>query len=127
MGPAPKTRGFTLLELLLAVTLLAVGTVGVMTLMHQGQMGTAEGESVLTATYLAQRRLEELKNVSYASVANEARTSVSDPAGYTRFDREVTVTTPYTNLKQIVVTVYWDVPSTSGETSLSLQTYRSAS
>ena len=115
--------GFTLLEVMLALILLATGTVACIELMQRGQAGAADGENVLIATHLVQRRLEELRNTAYGSLANESKASVASPSGYTRFSREVTVTTPYTDLKQVVVTVYWNAPG--GETSLSLRTYRS--
>ena len=119
-----KLSGFTLLEMLLAVVLFAVGSVVMLDLLHRAQAGSTGGENVLIATHLAAHRMEELRNMAYASLANEARAAVSDPTGFTRFERAVTVTTPYTNLRQVVVTVYWQAPG--GETSVSLQTYRSA-
>ena len=103
--------------------LFAVGTVSILEVIQRSQAGSTEGESVIIATQLAQRRLEELRNTAYASVASEAKASVSSPSGFTRFSRQVTVTTPYANLKQIVVTVYWTLAG--GEASLTLQTYRS--
>ena len=115
--------GFSLLEVLLAVMLFAIGTVSIMEVMQRSQAGSMEGESVLIATHLAQRRLEELRNTAYASLANEAKAAVASPSGFRRFSRQVTVTTPYANLKQIVVTVYWT--TAGGETSVSLQAYRS--
>ncbi len=120
-----RRRGFTLLELMLAISVMAVGTIGIVEVFQRAQSGVTDGENGLIALHLAQRRLEELRNTSYASLANEAKASVASPSGYSRFSRQVTVTTPYTNLKQIVVTVYWNVPG--GETNVSLQTYRSAS
>ena len=108
---------------MLALSLFAVGTVAVVELFQRAHMGVADGESVLTATHLAQRRLEELRNVAYASLANEAKAPVTSPSGFTRFSRQVTVTTSYTNLKQLVVTVYWSGPG--GETNVAWQTYRS--
>lgn len=117
------TRGFTLLEMMLAIVLFAVGTLAVMELFHRAQAGSSDGENVLVATRLAQARMEELRNVAYASVASEAKAAIASPAGFSHFDREVAVTTPYANLKQVVVTVYWD--AAGGETSVSLQTHRS--
>lgn len=115
--------GFTLLEVMLALVLFGVGTVSIIEVMQHAQAGMGDGESVLIATSLAQRRLEELRNTAYASLADEAKASVTSPSGYERFSRKVEVTTPYTNLKQLVVTVYWT--AAGGETSLSLQAYRS--
>jgi hypothetical protein len=108
-----------------AMVLFAMGTVAVMDLFHRAQAGAADGENVLIATHLAQRRLEELRNAAYASLAGETKASVTSPSGYTRFSREITVTTPYTSLKQVVVTVYWNGPG--GEANVVLQTYRSNS
>ena len=117
------SHGFTLLEMMLALALFAAGTVAVMDLLHRAQAGTTDGENVLIAMQLAQRRLEELRNISYGSLANEAKASITSPSGFTRFSREVTVTTPFTNLKQVVVTVYWT--GIGGETNVVLPTYRS--
>lgn len=116
-------RGFTLLEMMLALALFAAGTVAVVELLQRAQAGVGDGESVLIAAHLASRRLEELRNTAYASLANETKASIASPSGYSRFSRAVTVTTPYTNLKQLVVTVYWT--ATGGETNVSLRTYRS--
>jgi len=118
------------LELLLSLALLAVGTVALMGILHRGQMGIADGENILIATHLAKRRLEELRNVAYASLADESEARVSSPSGFSHFCREVAVTTPVTNLRQIVVTVSWDPPdctTSSSNPHVALQTYRSAS
>ncbi len=108
---------------MIALTLFTVGTVAIMDLLHRGQAGSTDGETTMTATFLAQRRMEELRNVAYGSLANESKTAISSPSGFSQFSRAVTITTPYTNLKQVVVTIYWN--EAGGETSLSLQTYRS--
>lgn len=118
------SRGMTLLEVMLALAIFAAGTVAVVELFQMAQWGSTEAENALLATQLAQARMEELRNVAYASLANEAKASVSSPAGFSRFSRDVTVTMPYTNLKLIVLTVYWT--GTGGETNVSLSSYRSA-
>ena len=108
---------------MLALILFAVGVVSMVEVFQRSQMATTDGENVLIATQLAHRRLEELRNTAYGSLANESKTSIASPSGFSRFSRAVTVTTPYTNLKQVVVTIYWN--AAGGETSVSMQTYRS--
>lgn len=108
---------------MLALALFAGGTVAAVELTQRAQAAANDGENALVATYLAQRRLEELRNTAYASLASESKASISSPSGFSQFNREVTVTTPYTNLKKIVATVYWNTGG--GETNVSLQTHRS--
>jgi prepilin-type N-terminal cleavage/methylation domain-containing protein len=118
-----ENRGFSLLEVMISLSIVAAGTVATTELFHRARVGGTDAESALIATLLAQRRLEELRNSTYASIASESAAAVSSPSGYSRFTRSVTVTTPETDLKLIVVTVSWPAPG--GTPSVSLQTYRS--
>ena len=112
---------------MLALVLFAVGTVAAVELFQRSQAGATDGENTLIATYLAQRRLEELRTVAYGSLSNESETAISNPSGYSRFCRDATITIPYTNLKQVVVNIYWSDAScnTQPNTKVTLQTYRS--
>ncbi len=105
------------------MVLFAVGTVAVIDLIQKSQQGVNDGENVLIATHLAQRRLEELRNTAYGSLTNESEASILSPSGYSRFKRQVAVSTPYTNLTQIDVTVYWDAQG--GKANVHLSTSRS--
>jgi hypothetical protein len=115
--------------MMLALTLLAVGTVACTELIQKAHAGFTDGENVLIATHLAQRRLEELRNVSYANLTAESKASITAPSGFSRFSREVQVDDSLspTHLTQIVVTVYWTTtsPTVGGEANVRLQTYRS--
>ena len=110
--------GFTLLEVLLTVVLIVVGFAFISQAIGQSLFAGSENENVLVATFLAQNKMEELRNTSYAGVANQAKVVVS---GYSVFQREVVVTTPQTDLKQVSVNVYWF--SKASELNISLVTY----
>ena len=117
---------------MLALSVVAIGTLAALDLMRHAHGGLADGENVLVATQLAQRRLEEMRNVAYGSLASETKASVTSPAGFARLSREVTITPltttpPYnsSNLKRVDVRIYWNGPG--GETHVGLQTLRSAS
>ena len=128
LNDARAASGFTLLEILLAIVLFAIGTIAAMDLLHRAQAGINDGETTWTATHLAQMRAEELRNTAYASLADEAEARISSPSGFSQFCRQVTVTTPYTNLKQITVAVSWDPPdclTSSANPNVILQMYRS--
>ena len=111
-------KGFTLLEVLLAVILFAAAFTVLAGAVSTGLSSGGDNENSLIAANLAAEKMELLKRTSYAGVASEAKTAVS---GFTSFQREVVVTTPVTNLKQATVTVYWN--HKSSELSTSLVTY----
>ena len=105
-----RQRGLTLLEVMFAVVLFALGTIAIMELLHRAQAGTADGENSLMALHLAQQRMEELRNIAYASLADESAAAVS---GFSQFCRAVDVTanSPQTNLTRVVTTVSWGCTS----------------
>lgn len=112
------SKGFTLLEVLLAVILFAASFTVLAQAVSVGLSSGGDNESSLIAANLAAEKMELLKRTSYASIASEAKAVVS---GFTPFSREVVVTTPVANLKQTTVTVYWTYKS--AELSYSLVTY----
>lgn len=97
-------KGFTLLEVLLAVILLTVSFLVLTEGLTLGLVAASDSESMLIATHLAQEKLEEIRNRSYGAIASETKAPVS---GYSAFEREVTVTLPQANLKQVSVDVTW--------------------
>jgi prepilin-type N-terminal cleavage/methylation domain-containing protein len=130
-----ETRGFTLLEMMLALALFAVGTVAAMDLLHRGQTATTDGENTLLALSLARRCQEALRNVAYASLAGQANTVCTVPSGasFSRFTRTVTVTpmtstSPYNtaNLTQVDVQIAWPTQGASGTTNVTLSALRCA-
>lgn len=113
-----QEKGFTLLEVLMAVLLLTTGFMALSGAFSMGLFASGNSESLLLATHLDQEKMEEIRNKSYASVASETRAAVS---GFPSFEREVAVSTPLTNLKQVSVNVYWN--NKGDELSTSLVTY----
>jgi Tfp pilus assembly protein PilV len=60
-------RGLTLVEVLVAAALLAVGLVGVMVVVPIASHGVQEGNQLSTATFLAEQRLEQVRNAPWVS------------------------------------------------------------
>lgn len=112
--------GFTLIELLIVIVLFSAGAVTLLEIFSVGLSGGGENENTLISTALAQDKMELIRNTSYGSIGAEAKAPVT---GYPFFQREVLVTTPQANLKQITVNVFW--AERSGEMKISLVTYAS--
>ncbi len=111
-------KGFTLLEVLIAVVLFSAGFIILLEIISAGLFVGGQNEDEITALYLAQEKIEELKNASFASIAAEAKAAVS---GFPALSRQVAISTPQSNLDQITVTVYWYAKDT--ETSFTMVTY----
>lgn len=115
-------KGFTLLEILLAIIVITVGMVSVLTAFSRGIFVSATASDFQTASALAQGKMEEIKDTAFASISSEARASVSNFAG---FDRAVSVASipggSGSKLKQVAVTIYWETKG--GEISQTLTTY----
>ena len=73
-------EGFTLVELVIAMTLLAIVAVGFLTSVSLGFRTVAVARQRQTASEVATARLEHLRNVGYNQVGNdEAPIHSSDP------------------------------------------------
>lgn len=63
--------GFTLLELLIALAVLAIGLLGIAGMMVSAIQGNAFGGKMSMAENLASQRLEFFKNLGYGSITRE--------------------------------------------------------
>jgi Tfp pilus assembly protein PilV len=59
--------GITLVEILIALTIITVGLVGLAAVVPISSYGLQEGNQVSTATFLAEQRLEQLKAASWTA------------------------------------------------------------
>ena len=65
-------RGLSLVEILVAVAIITVGLVGLAVVVPISSYGVQEGKQLSTATFLAEQRLEEVRNAPWAaSPAND--------------------------------------------------------
>ena len=109
-------KAFSLLEILIAIMIFTVGTLSIMGLFSMGLFGSLDAENTSTALALSQRRLEEIRNLNFTTgIVNESKAAVT---GFPGFQREVIVTQPQTDLKQVMVTTYWTAKANEVGTSL---------
>ena len=98
-------RAFTLIEILVALIILTAGVVAIAGLFATSLVGSIDAEDLTIAMNLAQRRMEEIRNLDFdTEIVDAPKAAV---AGFSGFQREVAVEEPETDLKQVTVTVYW--------------------
>jgi type II secretion system protein I len=108
-----KEKGFTLVEVLIAVMVLAVAFLAMYQMQAMAVRGNETANQVTIATMLAQDKMEEIRNTAYDNV-----TSINFPTenygmvpNYPQFRREVTVTESG-RMKTVRVSVLWKVVRT---------------
>ncbi len=111
-------RGFTLIEMVVAAFLLAIGVAGALGAFASATRASSYAAEVQTATLLAQRRMSdiELQPDSLTGGDQEGDFSDTDP-GY-RW-RESVEATDYTNLFKVTVTVSWGSPGSPQQRMIS--------
>jgi prepilin-type N-terminal cleavage/methylation domain-containing protein len=101
MRQGKGTEGFTLMEVVISIALMAIIMTSVVGVMVKGRQASASADYVYTAYNIAKNHIETLRTMSFAelSLANETDTmlnedGVPDPEGM--FKRTTIVTTNYT-------------------------------
>ena len=116
-------RGFTLIEVLIALFILCVSLLGTAGLIAGIIKGNVHSRRVTAATTLAQEKMEEYRRRGYSGSPSVSATQTEDYreiTGNLSFKRVtgIEVAHPGVNMKTVTVTVYWD----SDEKSLVLKT-----
>jgi type IV pilus assembly protein PilV len=103
IGP---NAGFTLVESMLTLAIISVSLLALAGLQITALRGNALSRRITTAASIAEQRMEQLKNTSYANIQAEAATQVT--ASNLHFTRQVIVTNgPLPNTKSVSVLVSW--------------------
>jgi type IV pilus assembly protein PilV len=114
LSPQKNGKGFTLIEIMIAILLLVIALVGLASVTVSVIKGNDLSRMVTTATTLAKDKMEEIKNLSATSAGYDALAGSSDTveAIYTRAWTvgavgAIAPDNDTTKMKKITVTVTW--------------------
>lgn len=117
-------QAFTLLELMLTVSVLALGIVPVINSMATGMVADQVIEYQMVAISLTQQKMEEIKDCwDWKSIGDYALERTKIEAPFDDYEWEVTIkdmAEDEANFKQATATVYWEIKGV--EQSISLLT-----
>ena len=117
-----RDAGISLVELMVAMLLLGVALMGLAAAFVPGRVAIQSGDQSTTATFLARRTLEDMRNRAYDTGTDEITVAnfpvstaygTGDLAGYPNFRRTISITndTPMAGTKTVTVTVIYKTDS----------------
>lgn len=95
--------GFSLIELMVAVAILAIAILGIFLAFSTGFQGMADARDRTVATNYAREAMEDVKNMDFDQIITQSRDYIDG----TKYEREVIVQSS-TNLKEVTTKVYWE-------------------
>lgn len=99
-------KGFSLIELMVAVTILAIAVLGIFRAYSVGFMGIADARDRTVATNYAREAMEDIKNMDFEKIVIQERSDIYRDGIKTKFEKEVIVQVS-TNLKKVTTNIYW--------------------
>jgi type IV pilus assembly protein PilV len=105
------TKGFTLIEVLMAMAILSIGILAVASLQISAVHNNGMGNLITQATMLAQEKMESLKNTANITALTNGSDTNIDHYGESGgiFDRSWTISNPLggSSSRQIEIAVQW--------------------
>ncbi len=110
MRRSKKTKGFSLIEVLIALVILSISLLALAGLMATTTRNNSYGGHLTEAVTFAQERLEQFRVTSYASVTSSAApvTQTGVPSGIPYSLNWVVVPNGGDTLRRITITITWN-------------------
>lgn len=104
--PVLNENGFTLIETVLAIAIMAIGLLALASLQVTAISGNVQSKKRTLALALAEDKIETYRHTAYASIPAGQEVETNLETLYTR-NTLVENDTPVTDVKTVTVTVFW--------------------
>lgn len=101
-----RGRGFTLIEMIVATTLLVIGVAGALSAINAATRATKAAEDVQTAIMLAQKQLAELETQPTSITSGDQSGTFDAPYSAYQWKQSIEPS-DYSYLYQVTITVEW--------------------
>lgn len=112
-------NGFTMLEIILAIAIIAIGLFTVMIMVITVSKGNTYSKNITTATTMAQDKLEYFKKIDYSSIAGTSTLTGISIVYYLVANVDTGM-----NTKTITIDVYWNPATATSSHKVQLKTIR---
>jgi type IV pilus assembly protein PilV len=113
MAQLKNIKGFTLLEVMIALVILSIGLLGLASLQVMSIKGNSFGQQMTVASTLAQNQLEQLRRTSGTLVNGNDTVTDQNGITYTR-TWQVTLNSPQPGATTVLITITWTGPIGTG-------------
>ncbi|MCC7203430.1 MAG: prepilin-type N-terminal cleavage/methylation domain-containing protein [Nitrospirae bacterium] len=104
--PASDMAGFTLIEVIIALTIFSIGIMGISGMILIGEKGVATGSKSLSAVQISRAQMEQLKGGSSFETASGGCTALDAPGIQCQWT--IKKDTPATGLSEVEVRTSWN-------------------
>ncbi len=108
-------NGFSLIELMIAVTILALAIFGIFHAYSVGFLGMADARDRTVATNYAREAMEDVKNMDFEKIVTTTKSVITSNIKY-RVDVNVSLENENPNLKKVFTVVSWKDRNGVGKT-----------
>lgn len=100
-------KGFTLIEVMIAMTILSIGILGVAKMQISAMQGNSYASGLTEATSFAQNKMEELVGLAYDDLTDGSQAGSGATGIQYSIFWNIAVNAPVANVKHIRVIVQW--------------------